>query len=75
MHVIQFGDSGTDIENNEFISFLIENGNFSGYGTSWLRLSTFNRLPAVTAADDGKIPIVSNGEWTLVLLNDLLGGN
>lgn len=75
MRIIQFGDSGTDIENSEFISFLIENGNFSGYGTSWLRLSTFNRLPAVTAADDGKIPIVNNGEWTLVLLNDLLGGN
>ena len=75
MRVIQFGDSGTDIENSEFISFLIENGNFSGYGTSWLRLSTFNRLPAVTIADDGKIPIVSDGEWTLVLLNDLIGGN
>lgn len=73
--VVSFGNSGTDMENTDFISFLLDNGNFAGYGTSWLRLSTFNRLPAVTIADDGKIPIVDNGEWTLVLLSSLLGGN
>lgn len=75
MREILFGNSGDDLENGFYIDFLNTNGNFYGYGSTWLRLSTFNRLPAVTVADDGKIPIVDNGEWTLVLLSSLLGGN
>jgi hypothetical protein len=75
MREILFGNSGNDLENGFYIDFLNTNGNFYGYGSTWLRLSTFNRLPVVTIADNGKIPIVDNGEWTLVLLSSLLGGN
>lgn len=72
---VTFGSTGTDLENEEYIAWLLTTGNFAGYGSEWLHLSTERRLPAVTQLDNGKIPYVQDGEWVLIPLSNFLGGN
>ena len=72
---LTFGSTGDDIDNMTYIEWLLSVGIFTGYGSTWLHLSTERRLPEVTQADDGKILIVQNGQWVMVPLSSLLGGN
>ena len=72
---LTFGSTGDDIDNMTYIEWLLSVGIFTGYGSTWLHLSTERRLPEVTQADDGKILIVQNGQWIMVPLSSLLGGN
>lgn len=72
---VTFGSTGTDLENETYIAWLLSTGIFSGYGSTWLHLSTERKLPEVTQLDNGKILYVQDGQWVLVPLSSLLGGN